>query len=299
MTNLDSASAGGTEAAKAAAALAATAAGANGADKSGGSGKDGAADPFSGLDTGTRSWVESKGYKTAADTAKAAFAAEQLISKSVQLPGEDAKPEDWAKVYDRLGRPKSADGYEFKLPDGLPAELPYDADFAKAFKAEAHKAGLTPKQATAAHDFYVQSAAKNFTDQQQKLAADVTAADEALVKKWGAKDSEGFKASADYAFRAVKGLGWEKALQAKGLLGPNDLVTNADIALAMEKIGRVMFKEDSLEQGSGGVASDNPFKDGPSKGNLTEQMIAIRKDRAGAERLIVQAGHKPADFGLS
>ena len=60
------------------------------------------------------------------------------------------------------------------------------------------------------------------------------------------------------------------------------------------------IREGEFVQGQGGGnAADNPFKDGPGKGNQTVQMQMIAKDRAGAERLMQQAGFKPSDWNLS
>lgn len=280
-----------------------TPAAANGTTDPGSTG--GASDPFSGLETDTRSWVEKAGIKDVATLAAKARNAESLIGKSIQVPGDDAKPEDIDKFLDKATakyRPKDAAGYEFKLPEGVPKEMPYDADFATAFKAEALKGGLTTRQAGLAHDFYVQTAAKSFAAQQAAEADLQTKATDALVAKWGQPDSDTFKRSSEMATRAIDGLGIGKALADSGIFVKTEkglVVRNADLALALERVGSSMFKEDSLVGGTGGVTSDNPFKDGPDKGNQTVMMQAIKTDKAAAIRAIRAAGFKPEQWHIT
>ncbi len=271
-----------------------------------GSGSNGAGDPFTGLETGIPEWVGKHGIKDVSPesfgkVAKIAMSAESLIGKSVQLPGDDAKPEDWSKFYGRVGRPEKADSYEFALPEGLPKDLPYDADFALKFKPAAYDAGLTAKQAAKVHDFYVKEAADYFGKQREANSQRVVAATDAFEKEWGKKDSEPFKAAVEDMTRAVKGLELSDALQGAGLLGSIDgkqFIVDAAVGKALAKVGKTMFREDSMVNGSGGgSAPDNPFKDGPNKGNMTEQNLLWNNDRAKATAMIRQAGHTPEAFG--
>lgn len=260
---------------------------------------NGAADPFSGLEAGTREWIGTAGIKDVSALAEKARGAEALIGRSVQIPGAEAKPEDWDKFYGKLGRPENADGYEFKLPENLPAELPYDGEFAGSFKAEAHKEGLTGKQAANLHDWFVQNQAGLFAKSQETMAADAVKATEAFEAKWGPSGSDTFKSKADYAVRALDGLGLKDAFHARGLLAKagerDNIVIDPTIGFALAQIGEAMFKEDTLESQEGGRVSDNPF----TGTNMTEQMRAIRADRPRALRMIAAAGKKPSDFGLS
>jgi hypothetical protein len=271
------------------------------------------ADPFAGLDTGTLEWIGKKGVKDVASLAKTAFNAESLLGKSVQVPDANAPAEDWNKFYGRLGRPEKADGYEFKLPDGVPTNMPYDAEFAKDYKSWAFEQGLSPKQAASVHDHFVGRAAQAFKAQQEAFETKVTSATDALEKAWGAKDGEKFKAGVESATRALKGLAGgklEASFKAAGLLAELDgkpIVVDPALALAFSEIGDKLFREGEFAHGDGGGLTDNPFVDGPAtmespghpaKGNLTAQMAAIKKDKAGAMRMMRAADHKPSDWGL-
>jgi hypothetical protein len=74
------------------------------------------------------------------------FNAQKMIGvpkdQLLKLPTSD-KPEDWAPIYNRLGRPEKPDGYTLKVPEGFPpAEKPY----IDSVTARAHELGLSQKQ---------------------------------------------------------------------------------------------------------------------------------------------------------
>jgi hypothetical protein len=60
----------------------------------------------------------------------------------LRIPQSD-KPEDWASVYDKLGRPARPADYTLKVPEGFP---PAEKEYAESVMATAHGAGLTQKQ---------------------------------------------------------------------------------------------------------------------------------------------------------
>jgi hypothetical protein len=63
-------------------------------------------------------------YKSPIEAFRALIEAQKVIGQGVlKLPGPDAKPEERAAFYDRLGRPKDAAGYaEVKAADGIHPE---------------------------------------------------------------------------------------------------------------------------------------------------------------------------------
>lgn len=74
---------------------------------------------------------------------------EKLVGKkTIGMPDENSSEEEWAKLYDRLGRPVAADKYEVKRAEGLPPEL-IDEEGMKSFLGAAYKAGLNQKQVSA------------------------------------------------------------------------------------------------------------------------------------------------------
>lgn len=260
-------------------------------------------DPFAGLaDPGIREWVGKAGIKDMSPqsfeaVAKTAREAQTLIGRSIQLPGEDAKPEDVDKFLSKATekfRPKDAAGYEFKLPEGVPKEMPYDGDRAKKFAGIALEANLTSKQAQQLHDWTVKDAAEQYQGQLAKAGA----ATEELVKLYGKQDSDGFKSKIDLMVKGVKGAGGDElldALRSANLLGPGDVIMSVPLAKAFVMVGERMFSEDKLVDGGTGTnTSDNPFLGT----NNTLQMRAFSADPTKARRLIAAAGKKPSDFGF-
>jgi hypothetical protein len=99
-------------------------------------------------DAALEPYVKNKGWQSPADVVQSYINAEKLIGRDpstlVQLPAEQT-PEAWAKVWDRLGRPKDPTGYDMKvgLPQGMEVDDAFASDMAKAL----HEAGVTKQQA--------------------------------------------------------------------------------------------------------------------------------------------------------
>lgn len=248
---------------------------------------------FSGLSEGTRSWVETKGYKSHEDIAKAAQNAESKIGSMISAPAPDATPDEWNKFYSKLGRPESPDKYEFKRPEGLPPELPYSDDLAKAAKPWMHEAGLNPKQAQTVHDRFVGFMAEQQQAQKAKLAAAVETTHDTLVKDWGGPpDSEVFKKNLALANRSLEKLGLKEAFTERGILLPDGSLTNPQIAKALAAVGETMFAEDKIDDKGGGGAGENPFKRDASGSVKSPTAISalIKSDPERAERLAREVG---------
>lgn len=262
---------------------------------------DGAADPLSGLDTGSREWAGKNGVKSLSDAIKTAREAQGLIGRSVQLPADDAKPDDvdtYVKKATAKYRPEKADGYEFKLPDGVPKEMPYDADGATEFKGIAHELGLTKTQAQKAHDWFVSRQAGAFQKAADGLVEKAGSATQALEKAFGgAQDSDAFKEailSADKGIaeisKAAKLADGElmTALKDANLIGPGGIILSPAIARVFAHVGK-FYAEDKLIDGKGGSVN-NPFAAGGE--NMTEQNRLAKADPEKARRLIRQAGRE-------
>ena len=83
------------------------------------------------------------------------------------LPDKDDDEEGWNNVYARLGRPGDPDGYQYQPDEGLEP----NADFLKAIREAAHKAGVSQKQFVAiakANDAFVKQFAEQYAAQEQE-----------------------------------------------------------------------------------------------------------------------------------
>ena len=261
-------------------------------------------DPFGAFDEATREWVTKRQFKDVAAIAKTAYEQEKMLGNAIRVPGKDAKPEDVEAYLNKLGRPETADGYDFTVPKDLPETLPYDAERAPGFKALAHGLGLTAKQAAAIHDWAVGNAVDDFKSYSGKTEAEraETAKSETgkLEKLWGPLTGEQMKTNLAFADKFLKTVGGEDALkefQRVGLIGTEgNVILSAPIAAMMAKAGAALYTEDQVLTGKVDRLN-NPFAEGSSF-NVTAQMKIYKEDREQALAFIAAAGKKPSDFGL-
>ncbi len=269
-----------------------------------------ASDLVSGLDRDSRNWINANGIDTG-DPAQMLSGLvtksremESLIGRSVRFPGEDAGEEEISRFYDRITerlRPSDPSGYEFSLPEGLPEDLPYDSDFADAWRSFSHDTKLPASVSAKAHDWFLQHAAKAVEAQKadskafyERLA---DASTKVMEEQWGPLGSDRYAANREHFNKAVDGLGGDALMSElieTGVLDENRRVMAPRVVLALAQAGRAMFAEDRLELGS--HAGSNPFSDDTK--NWDEQNSIIRDDPTLARRLIRSAGKDPQTYRL-
>lgn len=299
--NVDTGQQTGTDAAAVAAAAAAAA--------TAGNQSSGSDDPFSAFgftdeDKDIQEWAKKTGFKDAKSIAKTAFEQQKLIGSSIRVPGKDATPEEITAFREKLGTPKEAKDYEFAPPKDLPEDLPYDGERADAFRAEAHKLGLTKEQAKGLHDWFANTTVKDFqsmgAQSAEKQVAVAKGETDKLTKLWGPLEGEQMRVNLSYADKVLREVGGDEALaefQRVGLIGnEGKIIQSAPIAVLLAKVGAALYTEDSVLKGRADRL-DNPFAEGKSY-NVTNQMKMVKSDPEAARSFIAAAGKKPADFGL-
>ncbi len=252
------------------------------------------------LDNESRDLVKQKGWKDV-NTALKSYG--ELAKKlGEQKPGIEVPPDnaDQAAIdafFEKLGRPKTPGEYQFRLPDGMPENTPYDSQFAEQSKAWFHAAGLNPKQAQIVHDHFVRNMAESANQYREIVGKQISEAHGAITKEWGDEKSDTYRRNVEFARRAMRELDLADAFKDKGFIEPQSgMVTNAKLATALARIGAAMFAEDSLYSGPGQVFADNPFSD--KSFNMTKQGQLLKNDPHRAAILIRAAGMKPSEFGL-
>lgn len=119
------------------------------------------------------------------DLVKSYVSQQALVGKDkIPLPGEKATEEDWNIVFDRLGRPKTAEEYKFadiQAPEGFPDI----AEKVKVFKTIAHKLGILPKQAEGLFSWFVGANIQEYTDYMTGREQEIKVAETTLRKEWG------------------------------------------------------------------------------------------------------------------
>lgn len=174
--------------------------------------------------------------------AKSYIHAQKMVgSDKIPVPNKYATEDDWNAVYEKLGRPKTADGYKFDLPQ----DKQVDEVSLKEFSSQAHKLGLLPNQAQGMVKFYNEITAKSLQDADSKALTARETSTKELKQEWG----QAFDQKVSQAATLAKSVGATELLDtnlADGTkLGDHPVMIKAFAELA-NKMG-----EDSIVQASG------------------------------------------------
>lgn len=176
-------------------------------------------------------------YQDVASLAKGYVEAQTLIGrKGAIIPKEGDSPEVTAAFRQAMGVPDKPEGYEIKVPEGLPEGVWNDAA-AGQLRSWAHELGLTPAQAQGLAERYAQMGG---TAVQQSAEATETE----LRKEWGVAFQAKMK-SANEALRSIGGEDLAQYLQTSGLGNHPAMVR------AWAKIGEGMGEDRPAGMGTG------------------------------------------------
>lgn len=178
-------------------------------------------------------------YKTNVDAIKGLVDAQKLIGKEkIPLPGKDATDEDWAEVWNRLGRPETVDGY--KLPEDvkLAEGMSLDAGMIKGFKEQCHKHGILPKQAESIYRWFVESQNSAFNGFMGSRAEITKKAETAMRNEYG----QAYEQNIALAQKVVKKFAGEEAFKALAAGAGNDphlirMFVNIGKAMSEDQLG--------------------------------------------------------------
>ena len=115
--------------------------------------------------------------------AKSYINATKMIGQDkVAVPNKNSTEDQWNEVYDKLGRPESPDKYALDVKSDI---VPLDNGAVKQFAENAHKLGLSNKQAQGVLEFYKNS--MEGTAQQSKVDTETAQvqAEQELRQEWG------------------------------------------------------------------------------------------------------------------
>ena len=174
--------------------------------------------------------------------AKSYVHAQKMVgSDKIPVPNKYATDKDWDAVYEKLGRPKSADGYKYDLPQ----DKQVDEASLKEFSSQAHKLGLLPTQAQGMVKFYNEMTAKSIQDADSKALAARENSTKELKQEWG----QAFDQKINQAATLAKSVGatelFDTNLADGTKLGDHPVMIKAFAELA-GKMG-----EDTITQASG------------------------------------------------
>ncbi len=184
-----------------------------------------------GLNEADSAYMTEKGAATAGDFIESYRTLERYQGNSIALPGDDATAEDWGRIHNRLGRPETADAYDFgdlsQVDDRGKAEIDW-------FRNTSHELGLSQKQAGGLLGRFSEYGARR---EESETAAGKQAALDAMAAlhaEWGAEKDKN-TALADRAIRAL-GLG-ENDIAALTATPAGQVALNRAMARIAPKLG--------------------------------------------------------------
>lgn len=127
-----------------------------------------------------RSDPSLKDYVDVAGLAKSHVHLNKMVGMDkIPVPTKHATEEDWQLVYNRLGRPKSANDYTVEGIEGI------DESYLNSFKEQAHKLGLLPQQVQGVLKYYTDLAQQSQETSVQDLEMYKQQAQDQLRKEFG------------------------------------------------------------------------------------------------------------------
>ena len=176
--------------------------------------------------------------------AKGYYELSKLDSGKVRIPDDKTIPEDVDKFYNKLGRPETADKYQWVAPK----DIPVNEEVIKSFLPVAHKMGLTNKQLQDAITFEA-TTGKMLAEKQ---AADIKKLNDdrfsAYQKEWGDVKT---KENIEIAKRIFNKFAPQEL---KGFMTEDDIVKDPILLKMYADIGRGTLN-DTLVQGANVVES--------------------------------------------
>lgn len=217
-----------------------------------------------------------KDYKDIGSLIKSHLSLQSMVGSSLPMP-KDEDETSWNTVYDKLGRPKTAEEYKFELGEEL-KEVQLDENRTKWASQLFHKAGLNNKQANAILNEYVKLEMEQL--QQGDKSEEWT---EALKKEFGDK----FEENTALAARAAKMFGDAETLK---WLNESGLGNHPSLVKMFANIGNLLKEDKAFADG----ASSSGFQDDPAQAKIEIGRLNTDKEFMAAYMNNEAPGHKEA-----
>ena len=175
-------------------------------------------------------------------------AVSMIGTDKIPLPGKTATDEQWNEVYNKLGRPESADKYTLELKTDV---APIDENVIKGFAQNAHKLGLNNKQAQGILEFYKQTlegSAKEMSVNMETAQAEAT---NMLRSEWGKSYDENLRKASSVAQTYLEPELLDTQLRDGSRLGDNPKIIKAfaNIANLLSEDKIIGTEADNILQG--------------------------------------------------
>lgn len=186
--------------------------------------------------------------------AKSYINATRMIGQDkVVIPTNNSTEDQWNEVYDKLGRPESAEKYSL---DAKSKVVSLDDNAVKQFAETSHKLGLNNKQAQGLLDFYKQN--MEGTAQQAKVDTETAQAqaEQELRSEWGREFDTKVKQASSLAKANIKPEILDMTLSNGTRLGDHP-----EIIKGFAKIAGMMSEDKIVSTESESVQSNQSIQD--------------------------------------
>ena len=218
--------------------------------------------------------------------AKSYVNATRMIGQDkVAIPNNNSTEDQWNEVYDKLGRPESADKYQLDVKSDV---VPLDESAVKSFAENAHKLGLNNKQAQGILEFYKNSMEGSAQQNQVDMETAQAQAEQELRKEWGRAYEDNIKKAGAVAKANMDANILDMQLKDGTRLGdhPSIIKGFANIANILSEDKLVSTESESVSQGIDYSAEiskivndrDGPYwnKAHPDHDKIVQQVFNLR-----------------------
>lgn len=192
-----------------------------------------------GLSDDLRADKSLENIKDISSLAKSYIHAQRLVgADKIPVPNKFATEKDWNAVYEKLGRPKTADEYKYNLSE----DQKVDTEALKNFSSQAHKLGLLPTQAQGMVNYYNEMVGKQLADAESISTSQREKAMTELKTEWGqAYDQKLQKAN------TVVSSVFPKGIMSINLEDGTKLGDHSEVIKAFAALGEKMGEDDIIK----------------------------------------------------
>lgn len=203
-------------------------------------------------------------YKTVKDFASGYESLVSRLGTAVNIPNQYSTQEQIDEFYNKLGRPESADNYQFqdKLPEGFEIDEKLDA----SYRDLAYQIGLTSTQAQKLRDFYNSAVEAAYLGNQKEVQTRLAQAHEQNVNEikemWGGD----YKAKTKIAMNTARAVLSQDTLD---YLDATGLGNNAKLIADFYELSKKLSGDNHLVDGGGYIPQE------PTLENLESESMKI------------------------
>jgi hypothetical protein len=194
-------------------------------------------------------------FSTVTEAATRLVELEGSAANSISKLGEDATDEQRDAYFNALGRPESADGYEFSIPDEIPENMRMSDEDISTLKATLHAKGFSKAHAADVMDMYSNVLVQGMKNIKADEEAAMKAGEKALSEAWG----DNLKANLEMSNRVITKLGGDDF---KSFLKTSGLANSPELHMFAHKVSTLVSEDTMMEPAEKGTGERKRTRSG-------------------------------------